>query len=123
RKFYRINKLEESKSDDKPGDSSEPLDEEDHVERSHAEMIHKWIWRDFINIILGFWLFTNALTMGYFESSPRLAWNDLICGLAIVVLGVMTLFPRFDLARWGICFIGVWLMFAPLIFWTPSAGA
>jgi hypothetical protein len=31
--------------------------------------------------------------------------------------------PRFDLARWGLCFSGIWLLVAPLIFWTNDAGA
>ena len=35
----------------------------------------------------------------------------------------MTLSPRFDLARWGLCFIGIWLMFAPLVFWVRDPAA
>jgi hypothetical protein len=28
-----------------------------------------------------------------------------------------------ELARWGICFTGIWLLFAPLVFWSPDASA
>src|ERR687891_1385136 len=49
--------------------------------------------------------------------------SDLAAGTLIVILGSLTLSPRFDLARWGLCFSGIWLLFAPLIFWTSDAGA
>jgi hypothetical protein len=96
---------------------------DEHVARGHAEMIYRWVWRDFVNIILGIWLVSSPFTMGYWHADPRTGWSDVISGLAIVALGALTLFPRLDLARWGICFVGIWLMFAPLVFWTPSAGA
>lgn len=90
---------------------------------SHHEMIAKWRWRDFLNITLGIWLIMSPATMGYVQSSPRQAWSDIIAGTLIVILGIMTLFPRFDLARWGLCAVGSWLLFAPLLFWTNSPGA
>jgi hypothetical protein len=89
----------------------------------HDEMIRQWIWRDFVNITLGFWLIAAPFTLGYRQTSPAMAWNGALSGVVVVVLGVLTLFPRFDLARWGICSIGVWLLFAPLVFWTRDAGA
>ncbi len=87
----------------------------------HHQMLAKWIWRDFANIILGVWLIASPFTFGY--RGPAMAWSDIVSGTLIVALGVATLFPRLDLARWGICFTGLWLLFAPLLFWTPSAGA
>lgn len=95
----------------------------DDAAHDHAGMLRKWIWRDFANIVLGCWLIASPLTMGYFRASAKQAWSDLLSGAAVVVLGVLTLFPRFDLARWGICFAGLWLLFAPLVFWTPHPGA
>ena len=90
----------------------------DH-EKMMRDMLAKWIWRDFANIILGLWLLTAPFTFGY--RSAAMTWSDLISGAIIALLGVMTLWPRFDLARWGICFTGIWLLFAPLIFWSPDA--
>ncbi|MEW5854868.1 MAG: vitamin K epoxide reductase family protein [Myxococcota bacterium] len=85
-------------------------------------MIRAWAWRDFLVITLGFWLMAWPGLGGLFEREPGLAWNNLLCGAAAVVLGVMGLVPRFDLARWGTCAIGCWLLFSPLVFWTQSAG-
>lgn len=87
----------------------------------HAEMLRRWMWRDFANITLGIWLIASPLTLGV-TTGPQL-WSDVASGGLIVVLAILTLFPRFDLARWGLCFIGIWLLFVPLVFWTPDPGA
>jgi hypothetical protein len=91
------------------------------MRRDHAEMLRRWIWRDFTNITLGVWLVASPFTLGY-RDAP-MVWSDLASGTLITVLGVLTLWPRFDLARWALCFSGIWLLFAPLIFWTSDAGA
>ena len=88
-------------------------------EHDHAAMLRQWLWRDFVNITLGIWLIASAFSFG--RSEPALFWNDVVSGAFIVVLGILTLFPRFDLARWGLCAAGLWLLFAPLLFWTRSA--
>jgi uncharacterized membrane protein len=98
-------------------DRTSPLD----VGHDHAEMLRRWIWRDFTNIALGFWLVASPFTLGY-RNGP-MVWSDVTTGAVIVALGILTLQPRFDLARWGLCFSGIWLFFAPLVFWTPDAGA
>jgi hypothetical protein len=84
-------------------------------------MLRRWIWRDFANIALGVWLIASPLTLGYRDQS--MVWSDIVSGGLIVALGVMTLWPRFDLARWALCLVGIWLLFAPLIFWARDAGA
>jgi len=86
-----------------------------HTDHDHAGMLRRWIWRDFANIVLGVWLASSPLTFGLGGSVQ--AWNDVACGVAIVAFGLLTLFPRFDLARWALCGIGIWLLFAPLVFW------
>lgn len=40
-----------------------------------------------------------------------------------MVLGALALSPRFSWAQWGTTIIGIWLLFAPLLSWTPSAAA
>jgi hypothetical protein len=98
-------------------------DEEDPATREYVAMLRKWIWRDFASITLGFWLISAPFTLGYAHREPAMAWNDVLGGAAVVVLGALTLVPRLDLLRWGICFVGIWLLFAPLVFWTRDAGA
>jgi uncharacterized membrane protein len=84
-------------------------------------MLRRWIWRDFANILLGTWLLASPATLGYRD--PAMVASDLATGILIVIFGSLTLSPRFDLARWGLCFSGIWLLFAPLVFWTTDAGA
>jgi uncharacterized membrane protein len=84
-------------------------------------MLRRWIWRDFANITLGVWLIASPFTLGYREAS--MFWSDMAAGGVIVTAGILTLRPRFDLARWALCASGMWLLFAPLLFWTSDAGA
>ncbi len=92
-----------------------------HAAHGHAEMLRRWIWRDFVNLTLGLWLLASPATLGYRE--PAIGWSDLLSGVAVLLFGTLALFPRFDLARWGVCATGIWLLFAPLLFWTRDAGA
>jgi hypothetical protein len=85
------------------------------------EQHEKWLWRDFTNILLGVWLMTSPLTLGY--RSVALTWSDMLSGALIAACGLLALSPRLELARWGICFTGIWLLFAPLVFWSPDASA
>ena len=84
-------------------------------------MVRQWMWRDFANLTLGVWLLASPATLGYRDSA--MAWSDLLSGGAVVVLSVLVPFPRFELLRWGLCSVGLWLLFAPLVFWTRDAAA
>jgi hypothetical protein len=98
-------------------DRASPVD----IGRDHAEMLRRWIWRDFSNVTLGGWLIASPFTLGYRDAA--MVWNDVLSGIVIAALGVLTLWPRFDLARWALCFSGIWLLFAPLVFWAADASA
>lgn len=95
--------------------------EPDSAAHSHAEMLRRWIWRDFANLALGVWLITCPFTLGY--SEPQMVWSDVISGAVIAIVAILTLFPRFDLGRWILCLVGIWLLLAPLIFWTRDPAA
>jgi hypothetical protein len=75
-------------------------------------MLRRWIWRDFANILLGVWLIASPATLGYRD--PTMVASDVATGVLIVILGILTLSPRFDLARWGCasvasgCFLPRW---------------
>ncbi|WP_256663779.1 vitamin K epoxide reductase family protein [Pseudomonas sp. gcc21] len=111
----------------------------------HMQMMERrrlaTLWCHFANMILGVWLASSPFIFGYLSIQPddfdlaRLAservlpdvatramlmtWNDVISGLLIVVLSVLSL-KRMSWAFWANTTIGLWLMFAPLVFWTPS---
>lgn len=78
------------------------------------------LWTYAANIMLGVWLL-SGLTIFEYEKAA-LAWNDGLSGLAIVLLGIVAFSAKGDVwGRWGICFMGLWLWFAPLVFAAPSA--
>ncbi|WP_247389551.1 MULTISPECIES: hypothetical protein [unclassified Bradyrhizobium] len=109
-----------------------------------AGMGQQMLWAHFLIITLGLWLLTSPLQFalfdpaaagtvrdvtqerGLWEPSLRNAltgWSDIGSGLLLMLLGVLSLSPRFSWAQWGTTLVGLWLLFAPLFFWTPSAAA
>jgi nucleoside-diphosphate-sugar epimerase/uncharacterized membrane protein len=101
------------------------------------------VWAHFTVIALGAWLAASPLVIAGFQShsfsgtilqvtadrnlappglrSAWLAWSDLLSGLAIMVFGSLSLSRRFAWAQWANTAVGIWLLFSPLVFWTPSA--
>jgi nucleoside-diphosphate-sugar epimerase/uncharacterized membrane protein len=101
-------------------------------------------WAHFLVVALGVWLLTSPFQFALFDPAaagtvrdvtqerglwdPGLrntltGWSDVICGLLLMLYGSLALSPRFSWAQWGTTVVGLWLLFAPLVFWTPSAAA
>ena len=101
-------------------------------------------WALYANIGLGLWLASSPLiydsttTQSVGEAArfvtvdrglPSIEWrasaltiSDVVTGFAIVLFGALSLVPRTKTwAQWAVAFVGIWLLFAPLIFWSPSA--
>ncbi|MDP3674702.1 MAG: NAD-dependent epimerase/dehydratase family protein [Novosphingobium sp.] len=101
-------------------------------------------WALYANIGLGLWLASSPLiydsvtTQSVGEAArfvtvdrglPSIEWrasalsiSDFVSGLAIALFGALSLVPRTKTwAQWAVAFVGIWLLFAPLIFWSPSA--
>jgi len=77
------------------------------------------LWAPFSVAALGSWLITSPATFGY--SATPLGWSDVASGIALVAFGLLSLSWRLSPVRWGAAGIGIWVLFAPLVFWTPSA--
>ncbi len=92
-------------------------DRQEMLREHHAKML----WAPAGNILLGVWLLTSPVTFGY--RSLALTWSDLISGALLIVLGALSLDPRRIWAPWAVSFVGIWLLFAPIVFWAPSAAA
>jgi len=61
---------------------------------------------------------------GLWEAAARnsvLVWSDAVSGALIMLFGALSLSPRFSWAQWANTVVGIWLLFAPLLFWSPSA--
>lgn len=89
----------------------------------HEQMMwRESLWASFVNLLLGAWLITSPFTLGY--RSVAMSWSDVISGSLIVLFSVVSASREFNAyARWAVCFVGIWLLFAPLVFWTPDAAA
>ena len=107
-----------------------------------ADMHRKTLWVHFVTIGLGLWLTTapfafDNFSAGTFSSTVyqvtqdrhladpalRLAWlgwSDLVSGILIVIFGMCSLSSRLSWAQWANTAVGIWLLFAPLVFWAPD---
>ncbi len=103
----------------------------------------KMLWPHYLNMMLGLWLVTSPFTLGYMSDfSPDanqlrvmaerglpafelrnllMTYSDVLSGLLVLIFGVLSAnaWRRYPWAQWANAFVGVWLLFAPLVFWTP----
>lgn len=101
------------------------------------------LWVHWLTMGLGLWLATLPFALGTFGQtefsnavlrvtqdrhlwdpavrSTFTAWNDLVCGVLIIVFAAASLSPKNGWAQWINACLGAWLLAAPLVFWTPSA--
>jgi nucleoside-diphosphate-sugar epimerase/uncharacterized membrane protein len=145
--WYRVNKLNPAVVADR---SPEVRGEREHdmpgmqehmqqMRRMHFDML----WVHWVTILLGAWLLFSPLAFGAFGPHQfsdavmrvtaerglpdpalrltALGIGDMIAGALVMLFGALSLSPRFSWAQWGNAAVGVWLLFAPLIFWSPSA--
>jgi uncharacterized membrane protein len=94
-------------------------------QQDHEAMIkaqrERFAWAYAATVLLGVWLAASPVTLAY---GGGLAVSDTITGVLIAVLGLLAFVRKLDFwARWGLSLAGVWLLFAPLVFWTDSAAA
>lgn len=108
-----------------------------------VSMHRKMLWPHYVNLTLGFWLLTSPFLLGYLSAyvpdanalrataerglpsvefrNLAMTWSDVISGILVVVFSVLSADPkrRFSWSQWANAVVGFWLLFAPLVFWTP----
>ncbi len=116
--------------------------------REHEEMMtaehRQTLWAHLVNIGLGAWLATSPFAFGLFDApaafdpailqvtaerglaAPEwrnavLARSDLVSGVLIMLFATLSLWRRTSWAQWANTVVGLWLLFAPLLVWAPSA--
>lgn len=111
----------------------------DMMVESHRNML----WPYYLSMMLGLWLLTSPFTLGYMSDfapdanqlrvmaerglpsfelrNLLMTWSDVISGILVIVFSMLSAdaWRRNPWAQWANAFVGVWLMFAPLVFWTP----
>jgi uncharacterized membrane protein len=75
----------------------------------------------FAVIILGAWLATSPATFDY--NDPALALSDIVSGILVAGLAVISLTKKPSWVPWASTFVGLWLLLAPLVFKAPTAGS
>lgn len=109
------------------------------MRKAHFDLL----WVHYLNLLLGAWLLSSPFVFGSFDAgdfsasvlrvtqdrglqapelrSALLGWSDVISGLLIMLFSLLSLSPRHSWAQWANTAVGIWLLFAPLLFWAPSA--
>lgn len=80
------------------------------------------VWPHFANMILGTWLLTSIFALEY--RSGALQASDAVSGALVIVLAILSV-SRWEWFRfwapWANSLVGIWLLFAPLVFWSPTS--
>ena len=79
------------------------------------------LWTFYTLMFLGLWLLASPCTFG-FHSQPTII-NHFVCGLLLILLSWNSRKHPKAFVIWAIAIIGIWLQFAPLIFWEPQSAA
>ncbi|MDQ3072734.1 MAG: vitamin K epoxide reductase, partial [Bacteroidota bacterium] len=94
-------------------------------QKGHKEMVktehQKTLWTHLTITLLGFFLLTNPFRYSY--DSAALNYSDIISGALLIVFSLLSINPFRLWAPWASCFVGIWLLFAPLFFWAPTQAA
>ena len=112
---------------------------DDMMVEAHRQML----WPHYLSLMLGVWLLTSPFLLGYLSSftpdanvlrvmaerglpsfewrNLAMTWSDVASGMLIVVFSFLALDAsrRHAWAQWANAAVGGWLLFAPLVFWTP----
>lgn len=76
-------------------------------------------WTAFATVAMGAWLI--AFPISFSEISMGILWSDIISGILLIALGIYALRSSEWWIPWAQSLVGVWLQFAPLLFWAPKA--
>jgi hypothetical protein len=119
-------------------DSMAPRDDVDAVHHQQN------LWIPWTVVLIGFWLLTAPFTFGYLDEAnwvtpsggrgvwfsdsthdelraQLMTWSNVASGGALLVLGWRMLRRGRPVAWWLACLVGIWLVFAPVLFWSPTA--
>jgi hypothetical protein len=73
--------------------------------------------------MLGFWLMASPFIFRYAEKGERSPANELLCGLAVVVLGLLSFWNRTQRMHLLILLVAAWLILSGYLSGYPSPPA
>ena len=101
------------------------------------------LWPHYLSLMLGIWLLTSPFALGYLSAfvadanlvrvsverglpsfawrNLAMTWSDVASGALLVVFSYLGADAdrRYPWAQWANAVVGGWLLFAPLVFWSP----
>jgi len=107
--------------------SADEVDASDmeNLRERHERLIRgehrRYLWAHFLTVALGAWLITSPPILGY--QSAAMAISDIVCGVLVIAFAALSLSWHMAWARLLNGLLGVYLLFAPLMFWAPTAAA
>ena len=99
------------------GDDPEAVRRRHDENRRDEHRLNRWAY--WLIAGLGTWLVVSPpmLNLG----SQWLAWSDVVSGALLVVLGLVAASWHLPQARFAAALVGLWVLFAPLVFHEPTA--
>ena len=77
-------------------------------------------WTHFANLGIAAWLLTSHYALGY-HSEP-LSLSDTLSGFLVLFFGLFSFSKKGEnISPWALALIGIWLQFAPLVFWAEES--
>ena len=128
------------------------LEAADEADRSGADLLDEYhrvdrrehqatLWCHFANIALGMWLLASPFALGLAQqwmepgalpapnarglvySATWMTISEMVTGALVVVFATLSLSRDAGWARWITAALGLWLLYAPIVLWTPNAAA
>lgn len=84
---------------------------------AHHEKI---LWTRFLLLFFGLWLFFVPVAFDYYMTSRVVMINDMAMGVVVVLFALFSFSPTSKFFPYALAVVGIWLNFAPLVFWAPT---
>ena len=72
-------------------------------------------WQDWVNLILGVWLFITPFIFGMISATGTVAWNGYIFGTIVAALSIWALVQPRPWEEWTNLVVGIWLILSPFV--------
>ncbi|HZQ61455.1 MAG TPA: SPW repeat protein [Casimicrobiaceae bacterium] len=72
-------------------------------------------WQDWVNLILGVWLFLSTWIMGYADAGSAAAWNAWILGVGVFVFAAIAVSMPKVWEEVINVLLGIWLIISPWV--------
>lgn len=79
------------------------------------------LWTQGVLMLLGAWLIASPAALDY--QSAALTWSDIASGVLVILFATIAVFRGGAWTSWACVAVATWLVFAPLIFWAPTAAS